>query len=148
MQKDFYILKHVSSKASIAQSQSSNNFLSEQSLFLIIFLGQTKHQTQSPPSTILSLTFLIRLYSFSPISKLYIPAHPGINSRLRISWACIRLLLTSNNFHRVIIFIYCHSLVLILILISIKTRIDNIFGQKPPPPHHHPTGNSTLLNIA
>ena len=30
----------------------------------------------------------------------------------------------------------CQSLVLILILISIKTRIDNIFGQKPPP---HPT---------
>ena len=26
--------------------------------------------------------------------------------------------------------VYCHSLVLILILISIKTRIDNIFGQK------------------
>ena len=34
-------------------------------------------------------------------------------------------------------FFNCHSLVLILILISIKTRIDNIFGQKPPP--HHPT---------
>ena len=31
--------------------------------------------------------------------------------------------------------ICCHSLVLILILISIKTRSDNIFGQKPP----HPT---------
>ena len=27
--------------------------------------------------------------------------------------------------------IYCHSLVLILILVSIKTRSDNIFGQKP-----------------
>ena len=42
---------------------------------------------------------------------------------------------------------YCHSLVLILILISIKTRSDNIFGQKPPHPTP-PTGNSTLLNIA
>ena len=30
---------------------------------------------------------------------------------------------------------YCHSLVLILILISIKTRIDNTFGQKPLPLH-------------
>ena len=29
--------------------------------------------------------------------------------------------------------INCHSLVLILILISIKTRIDNIFGQNIPP---------------
>ena len=29
---------------------------------------------------------------------------------------------------------YCHSLVLILILISIKTRIDNIFGQNTTPP--------------
>ena len=27
---------------------------------------------------------------------------------------------------------YCHSLVLILILISIKTRSDNVFGPKPP----------------
>ena len=33
----------------------------------------------------------------------------------------------------------CHSLVLILILISIKTRIDNIFGQNTIPPNHHPT---------
>ena len=29
----------------------------------------------------------------------------------------------------------CHSLVLILILISIKTRSDNIFGPKPPTTH-------------
>ena len=46
---------------------------------------------------------------------------------------------------------YFYSLVLILILISIKTRSDNIFGQKPPHPPTHPpppTGNSTLLNIA
>ena len=28
--------------------------------------------------------------------------------------------------------LFCHSLVLILILISIKSRIDNIFGQNPP----------------
>ena len=32
---------------------------------------------------------------------------------------------------------YCHSLVLIPILISIKTRIDNIFGQNTPPPPPH-----------
>ena len=37
----------------------------------------------------------------------------------------------------------CHSLVLILILISIKTRSDHIFGLNPPTT----TGNSTLLNI-
>ena len=42
---------------------------------------------------------------------------------------------------------YCHSLVLILILISIKTRINHIFGQNTTPPHP-PTTNSTLLNIA
>ena len=34
---------------------------------------------------------------------------------------------------------YCHSLVLIPILISIKTRSDNIFGPKPPTPPHPPT---------
>ena len=28
---------------------------------------------------------------------------------------------------------YCHSLVLILILISIKNRSNNTFGQRPPP---------------
>ena len=38
--------------------------------------------------------------------------------------------------------------ILFLILISIKTRSDNIFGQKPPTNPPHPTGNSTLLNIA
>ena len=38
--------------------------------------------------------------------------------------------------------LYCHSLVLILILISIKTRSDNIFGQKPPTP---PTPPGTQL---
>ena len=38
---------------------------------------------------------------------------------------------------------YCHSLVLILILISIKTGSDNIFGQKPPP--HNPTGTQPCL---
>ena len=42
----------------------------------------------------------------------------------------------------------CHSLVLILILISIKTRIDNIFGLNHPPPPTTTTRNSTLLNIA
>ena len=40
---------------------------------------------------------------------------------------------------------YCHSLVLILILISIKTRIDNIFGQNTTTP---PTRKSNLLDIA
>ena len=39
---------------------------------------------------------------------------------------------------------HCHSLVLILILISIKNRIDNMVGQNTPPT----TRNSTLLNIA
>ena len=44
--------------------------------------------------------------------------------------------------------VYCHSLVLILILISIKTRIDNILGQNTTTPPHPTTGNSTLLDIA
>ena len=35
-------------------------------------------------------------------------------------------------FKTLIICLNCHSLVLIPILISIKTRSDSIFGQKPP----------------
>ena len=38
----------------------------------------------------------------------------------------------------------CHSLVLILILMPIKTRIDNTFGQNTTQP---PTRNSTLFDI-
>ena len=38
----------------------------------------------------------------------------------------------------------CHSLVLILILISIKTRIGNIF-RTPPPPHPTPPGTQLCL---
>ena len=40
---------------------------------------------------------------------------------------------------------YCHSLVLILILISIKTRIGNIFCQNTPPPHPPQTQPCLIL---
>ena len=44
----------------------------------------------------------------------------------------------------------CHSLVLILILISIKNWIDIIFGQKPPQPSNptHPPDHHRELNLA
>ena len=40
---------------------------------------------------------------------------------------------------------YCHSLVLILFLIPIKTRSDNIFGPKPS--SHHPSPPTTIHNV-
>ena len=53
------------------------------------------------------------------------------------SWCTYSILI---NFRSIISIHWCHSLVLILILISFKTRSDYIFGQKPPTPPHLPPG--------
>ena len=55
--------------------------------------------------------------------------------------------LLSCNTVRVISKTSCHNLVLILILISIETRSNRIFGQKPPPTNWPMQGTQSWLTL-